>query len=49
MIHVTLAISEFVALMLGAVLAAAGSVVGWLLLATGAAWLGWRAVRRWRR
>lgn len=49
MIHVTLAISEFVALLLGAVLAAAGSVVGWVLLAAGVAWLGWRAMRRGRR
>ncbi len=47
MVHVTLAIAEFAALMLGALLAAAGAVAGWLLLAAGAGWLGWRALRRW--
>lgn len=46
MIHVTLAISEFVGLMLGALLAAAGSVAGWVLLVVLAVWLGCRVMRR---
>ncbi len=46
MIHVTLAITEFVTLMLTALIGAALSVGGWLLLGGAALWGCWRWSRR---
>ena len=46
MIHVTLAITEFLRLMLSALLGAALSVGGWLLLGGAALWGCWRLIRR---
>ncbi|MBU3076468.1 hypothetical protein [Sphingomonas quercus] len=46
MIHVTLAITEFVMLMLSALLGAVLSVGGWLLIGGAALWGCWRLVRR---
>jgi len=46
MIHVTLAVAEFVRLMLAALAGAALSLAGWLALGGAACWGCWRVVRR---